>query len=98
QGPGLPGRGDAREVRRAGPLRAAGTHQAPLVGAPGDRERQAVPARPGRPAVLRREDEVERGPRMIALLLAALLQDPAPATLVDARKIWDQAPHNAFTD
>lgn len=35
---------------------------------------------------------------MIAILLAALLQDPAPATLVDARKIWDQAPHNAFTD
>ncbi|MBI3857333.1 MAG: exo-alpha-sialidase, partial [Planctomycetes bacterium] len=33
---------------------------------------------------------------MLALLLAALLQDKPE--LVDARKIWDQAPHNAFTD
>jgi len=34
----------------------------------------------------------------ITLLLAvALAQDPA-AELVDVRKIWDQAPHNAFTD
>src|SRR4029453_3446681 len=33
---------------------------------------------------------------MVAILLAALLQE-APQ-LVDAQKIWDQAPHNAFTD
>jgi hypothetical protein len=33
---------------------------------------------------------------MVALVLAALLQDGAQ--IVDARKIWDQAPHNAFTD
>ena len=33
---------------------------------------------------------------IISLLLAALLQDGPE--LVDARKIWDQAPHNAFTD
>jgi len=33
---------------------------------------------------------------MISLLLAALLQ--AQPELVEARKIWDQAPHNAFTD
>jgi len=33
---------------------------------------------------------------MTAILLAALLQ--AQPELVDARKIWDQAPHNAFTD
>src|SRR5687767_6368334 len=33
---------------------------------------------------------------MIALLLATLLQ--AQPELVDVRKIWDQAPHNAFTD
>jgi hypothetical protein len=35
---------------------------------------------------------------MLALLLAALLQDPPKPELMDARKIWDQAPHNAFTD
>src|SRR6185295_11795455 len=35
---------------------------------------------------------------MLALLLAALLQEPAKAEIVDVRKIWDQAPHNAFTD
>ncbi len=33
---------------------------------------------------------------MISLLLIALLQD-APE-IVEVRKIWDQAPHNAFTD
>src|SRR5689334_11570692 len=33
---------------------------------------------------------------MIPLILAALLQ--TQPELVDARKIWDQAPHNAFTD
>jgi len=33
---------------------------------------------------------------MISLLFAALLQ--TGPELVDARKIWDQAPHNAFTD
>jgi hypothetical protein len=33
---------------------------------------------------------------MMAMLLAALLQ--AQPELLDARKIWDQAPHNAFTD
>ena len=33
---------------------------------------------------------------MVAVLLAVLLQDGPQ--LVDARKIWDQAPHNAFTD
>lgn len=35
---------------------------------------------------------------MIALLLAVLAQETARPELVDARKIWDQAPHNAFTD
>jgi hypothetical protein len=38
---------------------------------------------------------------MLALLFAAFLQnlqDPPKPELVDVRKIWDQAPHNAFTD
>lgn len=35
---------------------------------------------------------------MLLLMLAALLQEPPKAELVDARRIWDQAPHNAFTD
>src|SRR5436190_23925024 len=33
---------------------------------------------------------------MTAFFLAALLQ--TSPELVDSRKIWDQAPHNAFTD
>jgi hypothetical protein len=35
---------------------------------------------------------------MLLLVLAALLQEPPKAELIDARRIWDQAPHNAFTD
>jgi len=35
----------------------------------------------------------------ISLLLAlAVAQEPTGAEIVDVRKIWDQAPHNAFTD
>jgi len=33
-----------------------------------------------------------------AATTSALAVDATEATLVDARKIWDQAPHNAFTD
>ena len=32
------------------------------------------------------------------ILLAAWLRADEPAKLVEVRKIWDQAPHNAFTD
>lgn len=35
---------------------------------------------------------------MLLLVLAALLQEAPKPELVDARRIWDQAPHNAFTD
>ena len=35
---------------------------------------------------------------VIGLPPIAAAQEPKPAELVEVRKIWDQAPHNAFTD